>query len=164
MLHVFLFCIALSAGWALVRSGLGDLPPAPGARRPPSITIPAAAFGLAGLAARGLGAGSELQVGIAAAAAVVAALATGSLRRTAAEAPEVPIGRVTVGIVAGGVGEIAWLRGPERGTALARSVDGEALPRGTEVRVVAVDAGGVLVARVAGTLIPLRVRERAAGQ
>jgi hypothetical protein len=160
MLHVYLFCIALSAGWALVRTGLADGSPARTGRRPPSITAPAAAFGLAGLAAQGLGASTALQLGAAVATGVLVALATSSLRRTAPAPVEEPVARVTVGIPAGGVGEIAWVTGPDRGTALARSVDGEPLPRGAEVRVVAMDAGGVLVTRTSGTLIPLRAAGR----
>lgn len=163
MLHVYLFCIALSAGWALVRSGLADGPARPrGTRKAPSITLPMAAFGLAGLAAQELGLHPPFHVGFAIVAGFLAALASGPIRRARAESQEDPLARVTVGIPADGVGEVVWLRGPERGTSLARAVGGEPLPRGTEVRVVAVDAGGVVVARLAGRLIPIR-QERAAG-
>lgn len=163
MLHVYLFCIALSAGWALVRTGLEDGPARPrGARPPPSITVPAAAFGLAGLSTLGLGASQPLHLGFAITAGLLSALASGPMRRARMTPDEHRLARVTVGIPAGGVGEIVWILGPERGTSLARAIDGEPLPRGTEVRVVAIDAGGVLVGRIAGRLIPIR-QERASG-
>jgi hypothetical protein len=156
MLQVFLFCVAFAAGWALVRAGAGS--PEARARRPPAVAAPVAGFGVAGLGALGAGAATGVQVALAATVALVVAWAVAAVRRPEAEAFGVRTGRVTVGIPPGGVGEIGWSRGSEHGTALARSVDGEPLPGGTEVRVVAVDAGGVVVARAAEALLPVTAR------
>jgi membrane protein implicated in regulation of membrane protease activity len=156
MLHVFLFCAAFGAVWALVPAG-AESPEAP-VRRPPAVAAPVAGFGVAGLGALGAGAATGVQVALAAAVALVVAWAVAAVRRPDAEASGLRTGRVTVGIPPGGVGEIGWSRGSEHGTALARSVDGEPLPGGTEVRVVGVDAGGVVVARVADTLLPVPAR------
>ncbi len=55
-------------------------------------------------------------------------------------------GELTVGIPAGGLGEIAYLAGGVRSTAAARTPDGAAVPRGAKVRVVRVEGATFVVA------------------
>ena len=55
------------------------------------------------------------------------------------------LGELTVGIPAGGVGEITFLAGGTRAAAPARSENGSAIPRGTTVRIVSATGATFIV-------------------
>jgi len=71
-------------------------------------------------------------------------------------------GELTVGIPAGGVGEITVMVGGERTTHIARSADGGAIVTGTEVVVKSVLGPSVIVTQVlqGGSAHSARARER----
>ena len=51
------------------------------------------------------------------------------------------VGTLTLGIRQGGTGELVYVQGGARKTAAARSEDGSAIPKGTEVAVISFDRG-----------------------
>lgn len=57
------------------------------------------------------------------------------------------VGTLTLGIREGGTGELVYVQGGSRKTAAARSEDGSAIPRGTEVAVTSFERGVAYVRR-----------------
>ncbi|HEX6881627.1 MAG TPA: hypothetical protein VF135_14750 [Terriglobales bacterium] len=57
------------------------------------------------------------------------------------------VGKLTIGIREGGTGELVYVQGGARKTASARSEDGSAIPKGTEVAVTSFERGVAYVRR-----------------